>query len=278
MGILVGSARHDENGRYVKGAAGDQLQTSAVADTAGEVSMQAMYKHYKGWYILRPKSIAHANAIAERMRAACNNPRIGYDQYNRLGVVTYGIDTQVNTEGDCSALVRECIKEATGKDPGNFTTGNEASKLEATGLFEKREAYVSQAKTPVYDGDVLVTKTKGHTVVVVEGNPRSEEADVAKPATKPAVKNVKAVVAAKSFNKKLAGTYKVNSSDGTMNVRTKPGVLTDSTIMVNIPNGTEVKCYGYYTTVSGVKWLYIRFTYEGVTYTGFCSGNLLKKV
>ena len=273
MAILVGSARHDENGKYVNGAVGDQLQTSSKADTAGEVSMQEMYKHNKGWYILRPKSIAHAKAIAERMKAACNNPRIGYDQNNRLGVVTYGIDTQEPTECDCSSLVRECIKEATGKDPGNFTTGNQASKLAATGLFEDKVEYVSQAKTPVYDGDVLVTKTKGHTVIVVEGNPRSEAA-----AAQPVTKTVKAAVSAKSFSKGLAGAYKVNSSDGTMNVRKKPGVMTDSMIMVNIPNGTKVQCYGYYTNVSGTKWLYVQFTYEGVTYTGFCHSNLLRKL
>ena len=28
------------------------------------------------------------------------------------------------------------------------------------------------SKTELFDGDVLVTKTKGHTVVVVSGNPR----------------------------------------------------------------------------------------------------------
>ena len=35
-------------------------------------------------------------------------------------------------------------------------------------------AYVSQAKTPIYNGDILVTKTKGHIVVVVSGHPRSQ--------------------------------------------------------------------------------------------------------
>lgn len=173
MAIMVGSARHDEDGKYVNGSAGDSLQKSSTTDLAGEVSMQKMYNHSKGWYILRPKRVDHANAIAEKMKVACNNANIGYDQNNRLGVITYGVDTKVKTECDCSSLVRECVKEATGKDVGNFTTANEASTLEKSGLFEKKVAYVSQAKTPVYDGDVLVTKTKGHTVIVVSGNPRS---------------------------------------------------------------------------------------------------------
>lgn len=175
MSIVIGSARADERGKLSGGAAGDQKQVSSN-DTVGEVSMQAMYTHSKGWYILRPKSVAHANAIAANMKAACNNKNIGYDQGNRLGIIKYGIATNTKTECDCSSLVRACIKEATGKDLGNFTTANEATVLEATGLFEPRVAYVSQSKTPVYNGDVLVTKTKGHTVIVVSGNPRSGSA------------------------------------------------------------------------------------------------------
>lgn len=172
MGIMVGSARHDEDGKYVNGAAGDQLQKSTINDTLGEVSMQPMYTHSKGWYILRPKGVAHANAIAALMKKACNNPNIGYDQYNRLGIVKYGTTTNIKTECDCSSLVRQIVEEATGKDPGDFITSNEAAALEATGIFEKRATYVSQVVTPVYDGDVLVTKTKGHTVVVTSGNAR----------------------------------------------------------------------------------------------------------
>lgn len=46
--------------------------------------------------------------------------------------------------------------------------------LGATGLFMNKISYVSQAKTPIYNGDILVTKTKGHIVVVVSGHPRSQ--------------------------------------------------------------------------------------------------------
>ncbi len=171
--IYVGSARHDENNTYTGGTAGDQLQTSSAFDTKGEVSMQIMYTHSKGWYIIRAKSITYANAIAAKMIAACNNSHLGYDQNNRLGVIAYGISTTKDTECDCSALVRACVKEATGTDPGNFTTATEKSMLLATGLFEDAIAYVNQTTTPVYNGDILVTKTKGHTVIVTQGNPRS---------------------------------------------------------------------------------------------------------
>lgn len=188
MSIKIGSARVDERGKYSGGSAGDQKQTSATNDTAGEVSIQNMYTHSKGWYILRPKSVAHANAIAERMMAGCNNKNLGYDQGNRLGVIKYGINTKTKTECDCSSLVRQCVKEATGKDPGNFTTANEAAALLATGLFEDKVAYVSQVKTPVYNGDILVTKTKGHTVIVVWGNPRSTVSSIEEEYDMPTIK------------------------------------------------------------------------------------------
>lgn len=171
MAIMVSSARSDERGRYSGGKPGDQKQKSKTNDTRGEVSMQPMYTHRKGWYILRPKKVSHADAIADGGTRAANNPNIGYSQSDRLGVVKHGISTKVKTNADCSSLVRQAVREATGKDPGNFTTANEARVLAATGLFTKI-AYVNQSKTPVYNGDILVTKTKGHTVIVVSGNPR----------------------------------------------------------------------------------------------------------
>ena len=181
MAIMVGSARHDENGKLVNGMVGDNLQVASTNDTSGEVSMQKMYNHSKGWYILRPAEVEHADALAKAMITACNNANIGYDQNGRYGVIKYGINTDTKTEADCSSLVRACIIKALRVDVGDFSTINEADVLEKSNLFEKRIAYVSQAKTPVYDGDVLVTKTKGHTVIVVSGNPRGK-ATVSTPA------------------------------------------------------------------------------------------------
>lgn len=171
---MIGSARIDERGKTSGGAAGDQKQTSSTNDTKGEVSMQPFYVHSKGWYILRPKRAALAAKMAERMIAACNNKNVGYDQGNRLGIIKYGIDTKIKTECDCGTLSREVVKEASGNDPGNFTTANATTILGATGLFMNKISYMSQEKTPIYNGDILVTKTKGHIVVVVSGNPRSQ--------------------------------------------------------------------------------------------------------
>lgn len=166
MSIIIGSARSDENKQYSGGKKGDQRQTSSN-DTSGEVSMQPFYIHKKGWYVLRPKDKLVADMIACKMKDACNNKNIGYSQSDRLSIISNGINTLQPTNCDCSSLVRECIREATGKDVGNFTTSNEAQVLEKSGLFNTRVSYKSGMN--LYAGDVLVTKEKGHTVIVVTG-------------------------------------------------------------------------------------------------------------
>lgn len=168
MSTVIGSARHDENGKYANGRAGDQLQKS-INDFRGEVSMQYL-KDFIGsrkWYILRLKSDAHAHNMALAMKTACNNVNLGYDQNNRLGVMTYGVDTKIKTECDCSSLIRACIKKAVGISVPNFTTVNELAILLATGLFQPAIEY--SLSTKVYEGDIFVTKSKGHTGACIEG-------------------------------------------------------------------------------------------------------------
>ena len=77
---------------------------------------------------------------------------------------------------------------------------------------------------------------------------------------------------AKSFLKSLAGTYTVKTA-----LNCRDGAGTSYKSLVVIPKGTSVKNYGYYTTVSGVKWLYIQFTLNGTVYTGFSSSAYLAK-
>lgn len=174
MSIIIGSARADENYKYVGGRRGDQRQKSSH-DMTGEVSMQEFYVGSKGWFILRPKSDKHAEAIAKAMRDACNNKHIGYSQSDRYVILSCKekngeISKDVNC--DCSSLVRKCIIDGTGKDVGDFTTVNEAAILEKSGLFEDRKVY--KAGVELYSGDVLVTKSKGHTVIVVSGDSRNK--------------------------------------------------------------------------------------------------------
>lgn len=161
MSVVFGSARIDEHGKIKGGAAGDQ--------TGGEVSTQAYYTSSKGWVGLRSYNSTVADKLATAMQQACDNPHIGYDQNQRLGVITqlakYGSlkAISVNTECDCSSLVRACVIQATGNDPGNFNTATEKATLLRTGLF--KEVKITKA-SDCRTGDILVTKVKGHTVIV----------------------------------------------------------------------------------------------------------------
>lgn len=172
---VIGSARVDEAGKYSGGKRGDQKQTAAP-DYRGEVSRQAFYVHKKGWVILRPIDPVHAHAIAQAMAMACDNPHIGYRQDDRYSVLSAGTCTAQLVNCDCSSLVRQCIKEGTGRDPGDFTTANEATRLTAMGLFTRIDYEPGML---LRAGDILVTRTKGHTAIVIEGDDKKTLEEIA---------------------------------------------------------------------------------------------------
>ena len=165
MATIIGSARIDEKGQLSGGQAGDQ--------TGKEVSTQEFYVHSKGWNIIRAKDKTIALELAKAMLRACENKNIGYDQYNRLDIIRKSTDTSTPSECDCSSLVRRCVIEASGVDPGNFTTANELTMLEKTNLFYPKITYSSKVK--LYTGDILVTQSKGHTAIVVSGITREDQ-------------------------------------------------------------------------------------------------------
>ena len=173
MAVKVGSARIDENGKTHGGKAGDQ--------NGKEVSTQAWYRHKKGWRVLRCKSADKADKIARAMQAACDNANIGYDQYQRdtLYNLAKTVDfdpAKIKTpcETDCSALVRVCLAYA-GIMVENFRTPNEASILLHSGEFiELKESRYTDQSSYLRRGDILVTRTQGHTVVVLSNGSKAE--------------------------------------------------------------------------------------------------------
>ena len=163
MQVWVGSARSS----YGNTAPGDQ-------NGGREVSKEKYYVHSKGWVVLRAKDPAAREKIATAMERACDNNDIGYSQPTRntlySNVKPYGFDPakttkKVNT--DCSALVRVCVNFA-GITVGDFITSGEVAALMATGAFEKfTDDAHCKSSDRLLRGDILVTKTKGHTVVVL---------------------------------------------------------------------------------------------------------------
>lgn len=173
MAVTIGSARIDEHGKISGGAAGDQ--------TGKELSTQNWYLHSKGWRVLRCKDPAKAEKIAACMEWACKNALIGYDQnqrgtlYSALKALAWDLaKLKTKVETDCSGLVRVCLANA-GIFVSDFNTSNEAARLLASGEFvELTDSKYTKKSAYLRRGDVLVTRSKGHTVVVLTNGSNAE--------------------------------------------------------------------------------------------------------
>ena len=186
MAVTIGSARSDERGKITGGKSGDQK-------SGKEVSTQAWYKHAKGWRVLRCTVPALRIYIAEAMKMACANDNIGYDQYQRntLYNLVYAKDfdpskATTKVETDCSALVCVCVLYALRKggidvSVPNFNTSSEVNTLLKTGYFKelKGSEYTSKSDR-LAAGDILCTKTKGHTVIVITSGDKADDTVVEK--------------------------------------------------------------------------------------------------
>lgn len=164
MAVLIGHSSIDENGKISGGVAGDQ--------TGKEVCIRDFYVPEKGIVILRPKKYAVAECIARCTEDICKNDNVGYDQNQRLSLYDavknsrFRCDSEslkTKVECDCSSLVRVAVSYA-GITVGNFTTENEKPVLLATDEFTEI-AYTNGMA--LKRGDIAVTKTKGHTFVIL---------------------------------------------------------------------------------------------------------------
>ena len=183
--VMIGSARIDENGNAHGGQAGDQKN-------GFEVSTQEWYLHKKGWRVFRAKDPEKAEIIAKIMEWACTSDLIGYDQYqrntlyNELKKSGFGGEPVLSkaAETDCSALVRVCLAFAGIDVPADFYTGGMAKQMLDTGeIIELTGSKYTEQPDYLSRGDILVTKTKGHTVVVLDDGARCGEGLAVKPGT-----------------------------------------------------------------------------------------------
>jgi uncharacterized protein YgiM (DUF1202 family) len=102
--------------------------------------------------------------------------------------------------------------------------------------------------------------------------PKVENKLVETPATNP-LNGKPSIDPARFFLKAMAGEYTVTAS--WLNVRAGAG--TNKAILHTIPNGTKVRCYGYYSIDSEKEWLYIAGLVNGTRVEGFCSSTYLAK-
>lgn len=256
---IIGSARISENGTAIGSKAGDQ--------TGKEVAEENFYIHKKGWLGFAPISLEYGRRLAQSMRDACNNPRIGYTQdlKGRLGVFNWTSvgrkirDIKEDTDCDCSMLGRACIFESTGKDLGNFSTANMPQVLKASKLFKDPIEITDKSQLTL--GMILVTKTKGHTAIVTEVDrvPNKLQGIVE------AEEVYKAGKDAAYIGKYVVASEEIAIKDGASELRK---------IIAIAPRGAILECQGFHLN----KWLYVNYIHNGTSYRGYALKSKLKKI
>lgn len=242
MGVKIGHASIDENGKIAGGKAGDQ--------TGNEVCTRSWYA--KGWNkVLRPKKATVAEKIAAAMEAAAANDKIGYDQNQRTTLYKQAqangwniAAIKTECECDCSSLVAVCVNAAGVSVSKDIYTGNEAAALKNTGEFDvlTEQKYLN-SDTYLKRGDILL-KEGSHTAVALS-NGSGATATPATPAT-PATGDsytVKKGDTLSSIAKKYGTTYqKLASHNGIAN----PNIINVGQIIKIPGNGNKT-----YTVKSG---------------------------
>lgn len=271
MSVLIGHASISEKGT-INGVKGDS--------TTKEVCTRTWYSKPWQFMAIHPDADVrekHAKAI----EAACANNNIGYGQGDRntLNTLAKAVGYDLSKVGkcncDCSSLqnVAAVASGASGVSYGSngWTTSNMKAKLKAAGYIIITDSKYLTSEAYCVRGAIYV-KASSHTVCGLSNGLRANDtlvkAGIVKSSSESGETKEK-VDSASSKDSGLKGTYKVTAS--ALNLRAGAG--TNKDILAVIPQGAEVKCYGYYTSVSGTKWLYV--VYNGIT--GFASSKYLKR-
>lgn len=167
MAILIGHASIGEQGAK-NNASGDQ--------TGKEVCTRGWYNG--NWHtVLRCKDSDKAEIMAQACEAACLNPNVGYDQYNRNSLrkaaeaANWDLSKVGKCECDCSSLKAVCAECAGIEVPYTYdnapTTSTMVSAFKSTGEFDVlTEAKYLTSDKYLRRGDILVKS--GHTVMALQ--------------------------------------------------------------------------------------------------------------
>lgn len=207
MAIKIGHSSIDERGKANGGVAGDQ--------TEKEVCIRNWYD--SSWHtVLRCKDEDKAEIMAQACEAACLNPNVGYDQYQRntlrkaAEVANWDLSKVGKCECDCSSFMAVCAECAAIDVPYTYenapVTSTMVSAFKSTGEFEVLTE-VKYLTTDKYlrRGDILVKS--GHTVMALQDGEYGRERLVAikvpvlkKSCKGAAVRALQAVLNAGGFN------------------------------------------------------------------------------
>jgi len=165
MAIRIGHASIDENRKANSGVAGDQ--------TGKEVCIRDWYD--SSWHtVIRCDDPEKAELMAKACEAACKNPNVGYDQYQRntlrnaARIAKWDLSKVGKCECDCSSLMAVCAECAGIEIPyrnGNApTTRTMENDFESTNMFR---SFMFTTSKVLKRGDIVLKD--GHVVMVLEG-------------------------------------------------------------------------------------------------------------
>lgn len=215
--VSCGWASIDERGKASGGKDGDQ--------TGKEVKVGNWY-YFKQTIVFRWKSRELAEKYAKIIKAFCTNDNIGYDQserttlFNILKAANWKY-TKVTkpVECDCSELVACAINCTVGKEvvPSWIYTGNLATLLERTGLFETALTGEKYCKSNEYlaTGDII-NAPNHHVISVLADGPKvgvTSKAEGGSLAAEPTLKKGSIGSQVKKLQRNL-NTLKITDADG----------------------------------------------------------------
>ena len=265
----ISNSGGDERGKATGGKAGDQ--------TGNEWCIRSWYNRPWDCVLRYPKQQVR-QLIAELGIEAAKNDLIGYDQNERYTywdlLKTCGYrpaNIKQACEADCSAGVIANTKAAgyllnipALKNLNATYTGNMRAGFKKAGFQVLTASKYLSGYDYLMPGDILLNDVHHTATNLGIGKKVSytpSEGTTPTPPQEPVIDY------ADYFDKSLSGKYTVNASDG-LNLRTGP----NKDLIVNIPNGKEVICYGYYSEDKDGKWLYVIYD----KYKGFCLAKYLK--
>ncbi len=240
--------------------------------TYGQVSSATLYKSKKAQYPSYYTASDFTSQYGKRVHDCVGLIKGYLWSDSATSTPTYNSAQDKSASGMYAAATTKGVISSFPKTAGLLVfKGTSAAKITHVGVYEN--GYVYEAKGHAYGVVKTTFKTSDWQFWAQCPYCTNDASSTATSTTTASTASSTTIDKAKTFDKSLAGTYKVTASE--LNVRAGAG--TSKSVLVAIPKNTEVKNYGYYTEVSGTKWLYVMFTYNNKSYTGFCSEKYLSK-
>ena len=295
IAISAGHGKNTAGKRCMKSLDNNQTREWTLNSRIAE-KIEKLLSSYTGWDLLRLDDRTGERDIALSTRTSSANAW-GADFYLSIhhnagvhggkggGIVSYVYTKPSKESVDWQhalydALIAETGLKGNRSNPMPKATFHECRVPKMPSVLLELGFMDSSTDVPIILSDKYAEQCAKAIVKVIakRGNLKLKTSGTAKPENtvtqekveeKPKPVEIKVEPASSGPDDKFKGTYKVNSSDGVLSLRS--GADTSKTLIEVMKNGTKVRCYGFYTG----KWL---FVVSESGNKGFCHSGYLVKV